>query len=125
MTISLPTPTLHLTPASDTGVSHSDGITDDDVPVIAGTAIPGALVTITDLNSGLSVQARADKYGNYVAMFAGLQPGVHGLTASATDANGNVSATSNPLAIDIETAASATSTPAVVPGGNRHLRGAF
>jgi Tol biopolymer transport system component len=114
MTISLATPTLSLTPASDSGVSHTDGVTNDDVPVFYGTASPGALVTLTDATSGLSVTAKADKYGNYVATFAGLDVGAHALTASSMDANGNVSPTSNPYNIDIETQASATSTAPLV-----------
>jgi Tol biopolymer transport system component len=115
MTISLPTPTLSLTPASDTGVSHTDGVTDDNVPVFYGTASPGALVTLTDATSGLSVTAKADKYGNYVATFAGLDAGAHALTATSMDANGNVSPASNPYNIDIETQASATITAPSVP----------
>ena len=71
-------------------------------------------MTLTDATSGLSVTSRADNYGNYVVMFAGLEAGAHALTASSMDAAGNVSPTSNPYNIDIETQASATSTAPVV-----------
>ncbi len=109
------TPTL--APGSDSGVSHSDGITNDTSPVIVGTAPPNSLVTLTDGDSALSLTTRADKKGNYVFVVTGLDTSTHALSVTTTDAAGNVSAPSAPLNIDIETTATARSVAA--PGSEQ------
>ncbi len=104
-------PTLNLTAASDTGLSHTDDITRDVTPVVVGTATPGGIVDLTDTASELNVTTRADKNGNFQFDLPALADGLHTLSAFVEDAAGNFS---NPTTLNVDVESSATATDTVV-----------
>ena len=93
-----------LAPASDSGVL-GDNITNITTPVVTGTAEANSTVTLYEgvgagaLLLGTTV---ADGSGNWSITSSILGDGTHDLTASATDAAGNVSAISGQLAITVD-----------------------
>lgn len=102
---------LDLQAASDTGVSITDNLTADTTPTITGTAEANATVTLTSDRNGMVGTATANATGLWTITTSGLSEGVHSLTATATDATGNISATSSALAITIDVTALAPSAP--------------
>jgi hypothetical protein len=96
-----PAPTIALDPASDTGVSNSDGLTADATPTLTGTAAPGATVSIYD-GALLLGQATANGSGAWSFTARALALGAHGFTARASDAAGNVSAPSGALSVTVQ-----------------------
>jgi hypothetical protein len=95
-----------LAAGSDTGASTTDDLTNDTTPTLGGTAEPGSTVTITSSVDGVLGSVVADGAGNWTfTPGAGLTPGAHAITVTATDAAGNTSVASPPLAITIDTAA--------------------
>jgi len=103
-------PTLHA--ASDTGSSSSDGITSDATPTLTGTAEAGGTVRLYN-GATLLGSTTADGSGNWSITSSTLADGSHTLIARATDAAGNESAVSSPLAITIDTTA-----PSLAPAGS-------
>ena len=97
-------PTLTLDPASDSGASATDGITNDATLTLAGTAEAGAHVTLRDGGTVLGV-AKADAAGQWTLTTAALSDGVHNLTATAIDRAGNVGPASLIRTVTIDTAA--------------------
>jgi hypothetical protein len=100
-----------LSPGTDTGVSRSDGLTDNDTPIVTGTTEANATVELFD---GVTMvgKATADGSGNYAITTDKLAEGPHALTVKAVDAAGNVSAASQALNVVIDdTAPTGTSTP--------------
>lgn len=97
---------LGLAPGSDTGASASDGVTGLATPTLHGTAEAGSVVTLFDGPALLGV-ATADQRGQWRLTPANaLAAGVHMITATATDAAGNVaSAAQAPFALTIDLAA--------------------
>ena len=90
---------LALDPGSDSGIL-GDATTDFTQPVVTGTAEAGSTVVLFD--AGVAVgSVVADMSGNWSIATSYLSDGTHDLTATATDAAGNVSAASAPLAITI------------------------
>jgi hypothetical protein len=98
--------------SSDSGYSHSDGITNHVNPTITGTAAePGNTISIYE-GATLLGTTTADVSGKW-SFTVGSQPGrlasfadgVHTLTVTQADAAGNLSAPSTPLAITIDTVA--------------------
>ncbi|MGC4024957.1 MAG: BspA family leucine-rich repeat surface protein [Mesorhizobium sp.] len=89
--------------SSDTGAPH-DGISSDNMPSFSGTAEPNAIVEvfIGDISVGTT---KADAHGEWVLAQATtiLLDGDYVVTATATDAAGNVSALSQQLNITIDT----------------------
>jgi hypothetical protein len=92
-------PTLSLDPASDTGASSSDGITQDNRPTFVGAADPaeaGGLieVSVQDESGTQRVVATATILadGSWIAPFSGdsLSDGTYSVTAVETDTAGNV-----------------------------------
>ncbi len=97
--------------ASDTGLLHSDGLTDITTPVITGTAEAGATVELFDGNVMVG-KAMVNDSGAYAITAAKLADGAHALSVKSVDAAGNSSAASAALNIVVDTAApSASSTP--------------
>lgn len=94
------TPDLDVT--SDSGISSTDDITNDNTPLIVGTAEVGATVTLYEGLTMLGTDI-ADGAGNWGITSAPLSDGVHTLTAIATDPAGNSSPTSGSLPITIDT----------------------
>jgi hypothetical protein len=92
--------------ASDTGIL-GDGITEDDRPVIEGTALANTLVTLYDTagngNGKVKVgTALADGTGKWSIQTAGLDDGIHALSATQQDAAGNESAASAAFLLRID-----------------------
>ncbi len=104
-------PTIVLATASDTGSSNTDNITNDNTPIITGTAEADATVKIYNGTTEVG-SATADASGNYIITVTALNEGTHKLTAIATDTAGNTSAASSALNITIDT--TAPSTPTII-----------
>ena len=121
-----PTPAAPtLAPGSDSGLSHSDNLTNDQTPVITGSAQAGAMVQLTDDRGEVLGKAVAGADGSYAITSPDLLGGAHALQeayalrVTATDAAGNVSAPSALLNIEVDTKpGAATSTPMSVPASS-------
>jgi hypothetical protein len=90
--------------ASDTD-TVGDGVTENDMPVIEGTALANTLVTLYDIfNSGKSMigSVMADGSGKWSIATAGLAVGAHSLSVTQTDAAGNESAHSASFSLRID-----------------------
>ncbi|MFC3197672.1 Ig-like domain-containing protein [Parapedobacter deserti] len=93
-----------LDPASDTGTSNSDGITSDNTPTLTGTAEANSTVRLTSDADGVLGTVTANGSGMWAfAPGTPLTDGPHELTATATDAAGNMSVASAALTIVIDT----------------------
>jgi hypothetical protein len=81
-----------LDPRSDTGVSHTDGITRDNTPTFLGTAAPGAIVTLSATPKGgvamLLGRAAADAAGNWTIDAPLIADGSYLVTANAVGGDG-------------------------------------
>ncbi|MBD2341779.1 DUF4114 domain-containing protein, partial [Calothrix sp. FACHB-156] len=95
-------PTLDLASESDSGVSNSDNITSDNTPTITGNAEVGAKVQLYS-GSVLLGQTTADTAGIWQITTNELNHGTQNFSAIATDIAGNISPTSSPLNIFIDT----------------------
>ena len=94
--------TPDLDPASDTGGSSTDNITNDTTPTVTGTAESGSTVTLYDGAS--PVGSGPATGGAWSIVTSALGSGTHSLTAKATDVAGNTSAASGALSITIDVA---------------------
>jgi hypothetical protein len=109
---------LALAPASDSGVSNSDRITNVKTPTITGTAEAGSTVTLYDGTNVLGT-ATADSGGTWsITSAISLADGTHSLTAKATDVAGNTSPDSTALSVTIDTTGPTTSAVTVFYGKN-------
>ena len=91
--------------STDSGVA-GDGITNDNTLTLTGTAQANSTVRVYD-GATLLGTATANGSGAWSFTTAALADGAHSLTATATDAAGNVSAASAALSVTIDTAAPA------------------
>ncbi len=94
----------------DSGRAGDDRITSATLPVISGTAEPGSMVTLRQIESGWVVQVLAGADGIWSADFSAHGPLADGgwtFRATATDLAGNTSELSLPLSIQIDTSAPA------------------
>ncbi len=89
--------------ASDSGASHSDGITIVTALTLTGTAEADSNVHLYDSN-GITVLGTtvADSNGNWSITSSALAEGNHSLTATATDPAGNTSSASAALVVTID-----------------------
>ena len=87
----------------DSGVV-GDGITNATVLTLTGTAEANSTVKVYD-GANLLGSATANGSGAWTYTTTSLNNGAHNLTATATDAAGNVSAASHALAVTIDTVA--------------------
>ncbi|MEC5518630.1 Ig-like domain-containing protein [Enterobacter hormaechei] len=88
-----------------TGPVSQNGLTNDNTPTINGTGEPGTTIT---LYSGTTVLGTALVSANgqwSITLESALPDGGHVLTATAVDANNNLSGTSNTWSITVDTAA--------------------
>ncbi|RXJ68292.1 hypothetical protein CRV08_08555 [Halarcobacter ebronensis] len=92
--------TSDLDDVSDTGVSNSDNITNDNTPTINGTTEAGATVVITTASGIVVGGAVADENGNYSITTTELPDGEQALTITATDLAGNTNSTTETITID-------------------------
>ncbi|KAB8044655.1 Ig-like domain-containing protein, partial [Janthinobacterium aquaticum] len=109
-----------LSPASDNGVSNSDGITSVARPTINGRAEAGSMVTLYDTD-GVTVlgTTTADAVGAWSITSSLLADGSHLLSVRITDAGGNTSSASAALTVMIDTSApAAPATPLLAPGSD-------
>jgi hypothetical protein len=91
----------------DTGTSATDGITSAATVVVSGTAEAGSTVTLYD-DGTLVATVAADGSGKWTtASNITLAQGVNNLTATATDAAGNISAPSAIFVATLDTTAPA------------------
>ncbi|RKP46881.1 beta strand repeat-containing protein [Trinickia fusca] len=98
----LAAPTLD--PGSDSGVSHTDGITNVTAPVFTGSgAEAGSLVTL--YANGMSIgQANADATGHYTIQSTALgADGQYQVTAQQVDIAGNTSTLSTATTVTLDT----------------------
>lgn len=94
--------------ADDSGFSNSDNITNQTTGLtLSGTADAGIAIT---LQEGATVLGSGVATGGVYSIDISLAPGVHNVTATATDPAGNP-ATSAALQINVDTSASAPSVP--------------
>jgi hypothetical protein len=93
-----------MTTGTDTGASHTDGITSDTTPVFTGTAEANSTVTLYDTD-GTTVlgSATANGSGAWSLASSALSAGDHTLTTKVKDAAGNVSLASNGAVVSIDT----------------------
>src|SRR6266498_4149264 len=94
--------TPDLDSASDSGASTSDNITSVTTPTFSGTAEDGSAVKI--FSDAGQVGSATATGGSYSITTSTLSQGTHSITATATDAAGNVSSTSVALSVTIDTA---------------------
>ncbi|MCY1718987.1 Ig-like domain-containing protein [Prolixibacteraceae bacterium Z1-6] len=108
---------------SDSGISNTDNITNENIPTFTGTADPNSTVTVLSSINGILGTTTADAGGNwYFVSYNVLSDGLHNITTTATDAAGNTSSASSALAITIDsTEPSVPSTPALVTGSDSGL----
>ena len=117
-----PPSTPNLDAGSDSGPSATDDVTNDATAALTGTAEPGAIITIKDGATVLGTVI-ADASGSWSFTTGPLSDGVHGLSATATDAAGNASVASAALNLTIDTAApAAPSTPISPPARTAALQ---
>lgn len=90
-----------LTAGSDTGVSSTDNITNDNTPTFTGTAEPNSTVTLFDGTLAMATGVAAG--GSWTITAPTLADGTHNITATATDLAGNVSPLSAALLVTIDT----------------------
>ena len=96
-----------LTPDTDTGASHSDGITSNATPVITGTAEANSRVSLKSDGILLGTATSSSNGNWFYNIPSALSQGSHILTATATDLAGNSSAVSGSYAVIILSAVSA------------------
>lgn len=92
---------LDLIPPSDSGQSNQDDITNQTSPIIAGQAEIGTIVKLYR-ETVLIGETTTDANGRWQVATTALSNGTHRLTATATDAAGNVSSPSSPLTIVVD-----------------------
>ncbi|MEA2739303.1 MAG: large repetitive protein, partial [Acetobacteraceae bacterium] len=102
-TVALPPAALALTPASDSGASNSDDITNVTLPTVTGTGENGAVVTLFDGGTALGTGTVSGGVWSITATVP-LVNGQNDLYAQQTDVAGNVSAPSGDLFVTLITA---------------------
>ncbi|POZ59949.1 Ig-like domain-containing protein, partial [Chromobacterium alticapitis] len=96
---------LALSVASDTGSSHTDGVTSNNQPTVTGTAEAGSTVTVyVDGRAVGTTTANGSGAWSY-NLSSSLADGNHSIKATATDAAGNISGQSTADNISVDTAA--------------------
>ncbi|UJD88974.1 hypothetical protein FS594_09295 [Rahnella aquatilis] len=100
------TPTIMLDADSDTGITHTDGITKDPQPLFKGVAEVGAEISLM-INGTYYGSAIADKNGNWsfrIPADKTLAEGEYNVMVTAVDIAGNsANSVSIPLIIDLHT----------------------
>ncbi len=100
----------------------NDGATNSTAPVLSGTAEPGSIVTVSDGTNVLG-SATVGQDGSWSFTSPALAEGDHSLTATVTDAAGNVSAPSAPVTFTLDTTAPQTATGVTVSDDVGDLQG--
>src|SRR5262249_11504740 len=108
--------TPDLTAGSDRGRSGTDHLTANTPPAFTRAAEAGSTVKI--VSDGVQVgSGTAASFASAagITITTALSAGTHSITATATDAAGNVSALSGALSITVDTTAPAAAVDAVTP----------
>ncbi len=108
--------TPDLVPASDSGDSNTDDLTKVTTPTFTGTAEAGATVKI--FAGGVELGSGSATGSVYLIQASALAPGTHVITATATDAFGNVSGPSTGLSVTIDTSVPTPSAPDLAAGSD-------
>jgi gliding motility-associated-like protein len=107
-----------LTAGSDSGTSNTDNITNDNTPTFTGTAEAGSTVTLYDTNGTTVLGTGTATGGEWSITTSTLSEGEHTITATTTDAAGNISETSSGVTITIDVTAPAVPTGLVATSGD-------
>lgn len=105
--LSTPQPSLLMAVSSDSGISNSDRITNNQILPLSGTAEADSTVVLYDGLTAFGTVV-ADSLGGWSLPSPSLAAGSHSLTAEATDLAGNRS-TSAVLVVTIDTVAAVPS----------------
>ena len=102
----------HLDTATDSGASHSDGITNNIHPTLSGTGTAGDMITVSYTDSGAAAAtatAVVDRNGNWtVSPTSVSQNATTAFSVTETDAAGNVS---TPVAVNVTVDTTAPAAP--------------
>lgn len=99
-----------LAPASDTGVSDTDNLTNDARPTFLGTSDPHAIIDLL-VGETILVSGQANPNGNWSLTLPEPMPhGPQGIRARARDIANNISGASSLLTITVDTQAPLAST---------------
>ncbi len=105
-----------LTTTTDTGVSHTDGLTDDATPTVTGNARLGAVVTVYAGNTVIGQGTASASTGAYSIAVSGLSQGSNAISATQT-VHGLTSAQGATRTVTLDTTAPTISAVAeTVPG---------
>ena len=124
--VDVPVPAVpDLAAMSDTGLSSTDNVTSDTTPTFAGTAATGTTVAIR-IDGVSRGSASVTASGTYTVTTSALPLGVRQVTAVATDGDGNASAASGALAVEVVAATACHTATNVITGtaANNTLDGA-
>ncbi|TDR77895.1 DUF4347 domain-containing protein [Paludibacterium purpuratum] len=103
--LQLPAPgSLALSTATDTGSSHSDGVTNDTTPDVTGTAQAGATVTVYVDGSSVGTTTADGSGAWHYTLTSPLSDGNHSIRAMATLGSNN-SAQSTAYTVTVDTVA--------------------
>lgn len=108
--------TPDLVAASDSGNSNTDNLTNVTTPTFTGSAEAGATVKL--FAGAVEVGSGTATGSVYLIQASTLAPGVHVITATATDAFGNASGPSMSLNVTIDTSVPAPSAPDLAAGSD-------
>ncbi|MEA2840969.1 MAG: hypothetical protein QOF41_2299 [Methylobacteriaceae bacterium] len=102
-------PAPDLTTATDSGVSHTDNVTNVTAPTFTGNVEPGTTVRLYDSDGTtiIGTGAADAQTGAYTITSSTLSQGTHHLTVTSTDASNNASVHSDALDVRIDTTAPA------------------
>jgi hypothetical protein len=115
--------------ASDSGVSHTDNVTNQRSPYFKGTGAEyGTTIELyegaTRVGVGYGYSGGEDTSGKWSAWLNGqLSEGTHTLTVRQVDQAGNASAASAPLVFRVDTTAAAPSAPSLALGSDSGASG--
>src|SRR5262249_3676031 len=84
----------------DTGL-QGDHLTEARTLTLSGTSEPGVVRVVIRDDAGVSIALAPDQNGKWSTTFSALAFGSHHFTATPEDASGNISAASDPFAIDV------------------------
>ena len=96
---------LDLTASSDSGISSTDNITNDNRPTIDGIAEANSRVELFYSGTNSLGTATADISGSWTLTVGTLSDGTYSVTATAADSAGNTSAASDALSLIVDTGA--------------------
>ncbi|MFT8244508.1 DUF4347 domain-containing protein [Roseomonas sp. BN140053] len=120
ITIEVPSTSLRLTAATDTGRSDSDGLTKVAAPTIAGETVANYTVELKlDGSTLTTVTAGADGKWSYT-LPGNLADGPHEITAVASDGSSGALTTPVVLSVEVDTAAPTTLAAPVRDGSDAH-----